>query len=49
MNFNDGNAAPNENPTRRMYRKIERGFTFNAAGAVTAYEHVTAYEYNAKG
>jgi hypothetical protein len=49
MNFSDGNAVPNENPTRRMYCKIERGFTYNDGGAPAAYELITAYEYNAKG
>ena len=37
------------NPTRRIHRKIERGFTYNDAGALTAYELITTYEYNAKG
>ena len=45
----DGNAEPNEAPTRRMHRKIERGQTYSAAGAVTAYENVTTYTYTAKG
>jgi len=45
----DGNATPNENPTRRVYRLIERGFTRDVAGQVTPYERITAYSYNSKG
>lgn len=46
---NDGNTTPNENPTRLMHRKIERGFTYDALGTAVSYEHITAYSYNAKG
>ncbi|MFZ1983121.1 MAG: DUF6531 domain-containing protein, partial [Desulfatitalea sp.] len=45
----DGNAAPNEAPTRLMHRQIERGFTYSAAGTVAAYEHITTYTYTSKG
>jgi len=46
---NDGDDIPNENPTLLMYRRIERGFTYDAAGTVLPYEHVTRYTYTAKG
>ena len=45
----DGNAISNENPTRLMHRKVERGTTLDAAGALSAYEHITTYTYTAKG
>ncbi len=45
----DSNTVPNENPTRLMHRKIERGFTRDSAGTVTAFEHITTYTYDAKG
>ncbi len=46
---NDGNATPNENPTRLLHRKIERGYTQDATGAVVPYEYITAYTYNSRG
>jgi RHS repeat-associated protein len=45
----DGNTTPNENPTRLMHHKIERGFTYDPGGTVIAYEHITSYRYDAKG
>jgi len=45
----DGNDTPNENPTRLLYRKIDRGFTVDAVGAIIPYEYITAYTYNDKG
>jgi len=45
----DGNAVPNENPTRLLHRKIEQGFTRDISGNVISYEHITAYTYNSKG
>ena len=45
----DGNAISNENPTRLMHRKVERGATFDAAGALSSYEYITTYTYTAKG
>ena len=45
----DGNAVPNEDPTRLMHRKIERGSTYDAAGALSTYEYITTYTYTAKG
>jgi RHS repeat-associated protein len=45
----DANDIPNQNPTRLMYRKIERGFTHDGAGAITPYQYVTTYSYTAKG
>jgi len=45
----DGNDAPNENPTRLLYRKIEKGFTTDVSGAVFSYEYITSYTYNSKG
>ncbi|MBU1640984.1 MAG: RHS domain-containing protein [Proteobacteria bacterium] len=46
---NDGNTIANENPTRLLYRKIDKGYTLDSAKQVVAYEHITAYTYNAKG
>ena len=45
----DGNVISNENPTRLMHRKVERGTTYDAAGALSAYEYITTYTYTAKG
>ncbi|MDF1591023.1 MAG: DUF6531 domain-containing protein [Desulfobacterales bacterium] len=45
----DGDETPNENPTRRVYRLIERGFTRDAAGYVVLFDRTTAYTYNSKG
>jgi len=45
----DGNDTPNENPTRLLYRKIERGSTKDATAANVPYEYITAYTYNHKG
>ena len=45
----DGNTVANEAPTRLLRRKVEQGWTRNAAGAIAAYEYVTRYTYNAKG
>ncbi len=45
----DGNTTPNEDPTGLVHRRIERGFTFDANGAVTPYAHVTRFTYTAKG
>jgi RHS repeat-associated protein len=45
----DRNATPNENPTSLIHRKIERGFTHDHAGTVIAYEHITTFDYDAKG
>ena len=45
----DGNDTPNENPTRLLHRKIDKGFTKNASGAVVSYEYVTSYTYISKG
>jgi YD repeat-containing protein len=46
---NDYDAIPNEDPTGRISRIIEQGFTQDAAGAVTPYEHITTLTYNTKG
>jgi len=45
----DGNDIPNENPTRLVYRKIDRGFTKDATTANVPYEYITTYAYNDKG
>jgi RHS repeat-associated protein len=45
----DGNNTPNENPTQLFYRKIDRGFTVDAVGAIIPYEYITIYTYNDKG
>ncbi len=45
----DGNTIPNENPTPRLSRLIEKGFTYDENGEVIAYEYVTAYYYNPEG
>ena len=45
----DGNGVPNENPTRLMHRRIERGYTQDETGTLSAYEHITTYAYDAKG
>ena len=46
---NDGNDIPNENPTRLLCRKIDRGFTTDPSGSVIPYEYITTYTYNGKG
>ena len=46
---NDGNADPNENPTRLLHRVIERGFTRDVAGGTRPYETITRLSYNANG
>jgi RHS repeat-associated protein len=46
---NDYDAIPNEDPTGRISRIIEQGFTLDAAGAVIPYEYSTTLTYNAKG
>jgi RHS repeat-associated protein len=45
----DGNDIPNENPTRRLRRTIERGYTYSEAGTIAAYTHITSFTYNDKG
>lgn len=45
----DGDPAPNENPTLLLHRKIERGFTLDKAGQVVAVHYITHFDYNAKG
>jgi len=45
----DGDDVPNEDPTGLLHRKIERGFTLDAANTVVPYEHVTTYAYTAAG
>jgi RHS repeat-associated protein len=45
----DGNDTPNENPTRLLYRKIDRGYTAGPSGNVIPYEYITTYTYNDKG
>ncbi|PQP33701.1 hypothetical protein C6A37_11580, partial [Desulfobacteraceae bacterium SEEP-SAG9] len=45
----DGNATPNENPTRLVHKKIEQGFTKDITGNVVPYEYITTYTYNSKG
>jgi RHS repeat-associated protein len=45
----DGNAIPNEAPTAKPYRVIEKGFTRDVTGTVQAYEYITAMTYNDRG
>ncbi|MBW2440700.1 MAG: RHS repeat protein [Deltaproteobacteria bacterium] len=45
----DGNDAPNENPTGLLYRIIGKGFTRNPAGDITPYEYITRFAYNDRG
>jgi len=45
----DGNGIANENPTRLLGRKIERGYTAGPSGNVISYECITTYAYNDKG
>jgi RHS repeat-associated protein len=45
----DGNSTANEDPTRLVYRKIERGYTYDDSGSVIAYEYITTYDYDANG
>jgi len=45
----DGNDTPNENPTRLLYRKIDRGYTTDPSGSVIPYEYITTYSCNTKG
>ena len=46
---NDANDTPNENPTRLLYRKIDRGYTTGPSGNVIPYEYITSYTNNDKG
>ena len=45
---NDNPAIPNENPTKNLYKLIEKGFTRDSAGTIVAREYVTSYTYNAQ-
>jgi RHS repeat-associated protein len=45
----DGNSTANEAPTRLVYRKIERGYTYDDSGSVVSYEYITTYDYDASG
>lgn len=45
----DDNDIPNENPTNRVYRVIERGYTLDESAVIVPYEYVTKFTYNAKG
>ncbi|MHC4674633.1 MAG: DUF6531 domain-containing protein, partial [Planctomycetota bacterium] len=46
---NDGNTTANENPTGKVYRIIEQGFTRDSSGATVPYEYTTIFKYNTKG
>jgi len=45
----DGNNLPIQNPTRRVYRLSEHGFTKDADGKLVTYDRITAYTYNSRG
>jgi RHS repeat-associated protein len=45
----DGNAIPNESPSSRLSRVIEKGFTKNSSMAIVSYEYITTFTYNGKG
>ncbi|MEA1932874.1 MAG: DUF6531 domain-containing protein, partial [Thermodesulfobacteriota bacterium] len=47
-NGDDNPAIPNEKPTQRVWKIIERGFTRDNS-IIIAYEDVTTFSYNAKG
>ncbi|UCG04932.1 MAG: RHS repeat protein [Desulfobacterales bacterium] len=45
----DGNGAPNENPTNLVYRVIEAGYSKDAAATTVEYEYITVFSYNSFG
>ena len=45
----DGDTTPNEDPTLLVHKKIETGYTKNAADEIVSYEYITEYTYNTKG
>ena len=45
----DYDDISNEAPTNRIYRLIEKGYTYDETGAAVAFEHITTYYYNTKG
>jgi len=45
----DDPAVYNENPTKLLYRGIEKGYRKTVAGTVASYEYVTALTYDAGG
>ncbi|OGL51776.1 MAG: hypothetical protein A3H37_12080, partial [Candidatus Schekmanbacteria bacterium RIFCSPLOWO2_02_FULL_38_14] len=46
---NDYDNIPNENPTFRISRFVEKGLAKNENGETEAYEYVTTYNYNSLG
>lgn len=46
---NDGDDIPNEDPTKQLYRFIEKGYTHDSSGSVVPYKYVTSFAYNSKG
>jgi len=45
----DYNDAPNESPTGRVHRVVEKGYTANAYGEVIPYTYTTTLSWNDKG
>ena len=45
----DGDNDPNQDPTRLLYRLVEKGFTHDSLNTVVPYEYVTRFAYNSKG
>ncbi len=45
----DYDTIPNENPTGKLSRLVEQGFTADPEGSTSPFEYVTTYHYNDKG
>ena len=46
---NDGDTVYNENPTARMYRLVEKGFTADISGNILPYTYITEMTYSGRG
>ncbi|PKN64251.1 MAG: hypothetical protein CVU57_15220, partial [Deltaproteobacteria bacterium HGW-Deltaproteobacteria-15] len=45
----DGNDIANENPTKLVHRRIEKGYTKDEEGIIVPYQYITTYTYNERG
>jgi len=45
----DLDNKPNDNPTKLLYRIVERGFTRDGSGDIVPFEYVTTFDYNMRG
>jgi YD repeat-containing protein len=46
---NDGNEIPNEEPTTRVSRILEQGYTWDGSGGFQEFSHEKRFTYNARG